>query len=67
MPTPTLWRKILIIEEWNEMGAVVADLISGRTFNLDLNKIEEDYLPFHHTAPEGPDSDLDLLIHHSLM
>lgn len=63
----TLWRRILIVEEWTEMGAVVSDLFSSHTFHLSLTRIEEDFYPFVHTSPEGKDGDITLLIHAPLL
>lgn len=63
------WHKVLIIEEWTEMGAFVSDLLrpSSASFHISLSTIEEAFYPLLYTSPEGEDEDLEFLIHSSLI
>jgi hypothetical protein len=61
------FRRLLLVDEFNDMGAHVSDLFSGTPAFIPQDIIEEKYTPFHYTSPEGKEHDLILLVHSSLL
>ncbi len=52
----------LRILEINALGATVSCIHCSETFDLPENTVQK-YYPFTHFSPQGPENDIQLLIH----
>lgn len=58
---------LLVVDDFTSVGVLVECLSCGKAFHLNTQEIEDVYVPFQHTSPKGPDRDVTLLIHDSLL
>lgn len=60
-------HRILLVEEFNSLGAVVSCLLCEKTFHANEEELETHYYPFVHYSGDGPEKDRSLFLLDSLI
>ncbi len=55
-------HRVLLVEQWTAMGAVVSCLDCSYTFHMESPVLARDFFGFEHVSPEGPQADKAVFI-----
>jgi len=63
MSCKKIGHQILVVDDYTPVGVLVECLSCRKSLHLTGQDVEENYTPFEHTSPKGPDGDIVILVH----